>query len=712
MISCKYKIDFFGIFNKLLVSVLIVCLVLGLTVTVHPADDKTVRIYVDIASPDGGNGTADKPHNCLTSTLEELNYNLAFGNYAGNVEVVFSGGVYSFGSTVRMTSAHSGRNNVRITYKAAEGEDVVFSGVSDGKVLSGSLIEISGASYITFDGICFEDNLNAPLLSVKGNNISVINCTFSGTGATQVVSSPEKGYALFLSGTQNTVEGCEIKGAEGGVYMKGGNISGLTDSGNAVRTNYIHHLTGCAVYVGGVGADVQNNTVTDTKNGVEFSGALHSIKYNRMSNISGSAVHTAGSSVTAGIDVGYNFIDCAGDVAVSLPMGTSFSSVHHNIIRNSGIGIYLGGGRDLTVENNVLIFDSAKNISPHAVKYDMSFAEALAADAELYNEVKASLESAGYGSKAWTEHFPQMKNIRIPESFKETSDTDVFYNPAGSIIRNNAIYTSGDVRSASFTVTGKNAGHDVYQKRYGFIHSNTQMPRGSMADFPLADFGIFSLKSNATVFSSLPDFENIPFDKIGHTNFVTPFPFVDVKDSDWYYKWAYYTQANGLMKGTDTAGTLFSPNVTATRAMLVQILYNMEGSPEVEYADKFTDVDESAWYASAVMWASRTGITSGTSEDTFSPDKAISREQLAVFLYRYLRDYKKVTPGVGTTPDTFTDAGEISSYPDFREALSWALGEGILTGKSTPYGLRLAPADTAVRSEAAAMLARFCLGMK
>ncbi len=711
MINCKYKIDFFGIFNKLLVTVLIVSLVSGLTVAVHPAKDKTARIYVDIAFTDGGNGTVDKPHNCLTSALEELNYNLAFGNYAGNVEVIFAGGVYNFDSTVRMTSAHSGRNNVRLTYKAAEGESVVFSGVSDGKVLSGSLIEVSGASYITFDGISFEDNLNAPLLSVKGNNISIINCTFSGTGATQTVSSPEKGYALSLDGTHNTVEGCEIKGAAAGVYMKGGNILKLTDSGNAVRKNYIHHLTGCAVYVDGVCVDVQNNTITDTKNGVEFSGALHSIKYNRMTNISGSAVHTAGSSITAGIDVGYNFIDCSDETAVSLPMGTSFSSVHHNIIRNSGIGIYLGGGRDLTVENNVIINDTSNGSIPHAIKYDMSLTESLGEDSALYESVKHELKSAGYGNDTWTAHFPQMKNMRIPESFTETSDTDVFYNPAGSIIRNNAFYTAGDVKSVSFTVTGKSAGHDVYQKRYGLIHSNVQMPRGSMTDFPLADFGIYSLKSNAAVFSSLPNFENIPFDKIGHESFVAPFPFVDVNDSDWYYKWAYYVQANGLMKGTDTAGTIFSPNATATRAMLVQILYNMEGSPEVVFSNKFTDVRDDAWYASAVIWASDAGITSGTSEDTFSPDKPISREQLAVFLYRYLRDYKKITPSAGISPDTFADAGEISPYPDFREALSWALGEGILTGKSTPYGLRLAPADTALRSETAAMLSRFCMGM-
>ena len=707
----NYKVILFGIIKKLFVFVLVLSILSHLSVAVLPAVDKTSRIYADASAPQGGNGSSEKPFGSIEEVLSELNYNLAFGNYSGNVEVIFAGGEYCFASTVRMSAAHSGRDNVRITYKAADGESVVFSGVSDGKVLNGSIIEVNGASYVTFEGISFRDNLNAPLLAVKGNNVSVVNCKFSDTGYTVSTVSPEKGYALSLDGNNNTVTGCEIYNGAGGVYMGGGSLTKLSVSGNAVRENTIHHVTGCAVYAGGVGADIANNTVTDAKRGIELAGALHKINHNCITEVTESAVRTEGSPVNAGIEVGYNFIDGAGEAAVSLPMGTSFSSVHHNIIRNGGMGIYLGGGRELTVENNILLFDSAENTSPHAIKYDMSFAEAVKADADLYGSVRSSIMSV-YASDAWQKYFPQMKNIRFPESFSETDDTEVFYNPAESTVRNNAFYTAGDVRSAALTVTGKSSGHDVYQKRHGIIYGNVMMPRGSMTDFPLSDFGVYSLKSNASVFTLIPGFEDIPLADIGQESMVSTFPFVDVNDSDWYYKWAYYAQANGLMKGTDAAGTLFSPNATATRAMLVQILYNMEGAPEVEYAEKFTDVAEDAWYAPAVIWASDAGITSGTSADTFSPDKALTREQLAVFLYRYLRDYKKVSPAAGTSPDSFTDAGEVSSYTDFREAISWALGEGILTGKSSPYGLRLAPADTAVRSEAAAMLARFCMGME
>ena len=711
MTKYNYTVSAIKTLKKTFAVLLSLSLILGMTIAVFSAVDKTTRIYIDASAPAGGNGSVSSPYNSFASVLDNISYNLAFSNYTGDVEIIFAEGVYVFDSTVRITSALSGRNNIRFTYKAADGEKVVFSGGSGGKVLSGSLIELSGASYITFDGISFEDNLNAPLLSVKGNNVSVIGCTFSGTGSTVSLTSPEKGYALSLDGTGNTVDGCEIKGACGGIYMKGGSLTKLTDSGNAIRKSYIHDVTGCAVYVSGVGADIVNNTIAGSHSAVEFTGAMHTIKYNRITDTAESAVHTAGSPTYVGIDVGLNYIDGAGDAAVSLPMGTSFSSVHHNIIRNASVGVYLGGGRELDVTNNILIFDSVKNTAPHSIKYDMSLGEVLKNDSALYDSLKSSMTSAGYGTDAWIKHFPQMKNISVPEKYTETGDTSVFYNPANSVIENNAFYTAGDVRSAALTVTDNTTESYVYQKRHGVIHMNVMMPHGSLTDFPLADFCIYTLKSNAEVFSRITGFEDIPFEMMGHEGTDIELPFVDVKDTDWYYKWAYYTLTHGLMKGTDAAGTLFSGNVTTTRAMLVQILYNMEGAPKVEYSAKFTDVAEGAWYASAVIWAEGAGITSGTSDNTFSPDKALTREQLAVFLYRYLRDYKKITPSEGISPDTFTDAATISGYTDFKEAISWALGEGILTGKSTTSGLRLAPTDTAQRSEAAAMLARFCLMM-
>ncbi len=107
-------------------------------------------------------------------------------------------------------------------------------------------------------------------------------------------------------------------------------------------------------------------------------------------------------------------------------------------------------------------------------------------------------------------------------------------------------------------------------------------------------------------------------------------PFADVADDAWYADTVRYTYENSLMNGT--SATAFSPSVATSRAMIVQLLYNMEGRPEVEYKPIFTDVKEDAWYADAVIWAYENGVTTGSSATTFSPDALVTREQVAVFL--------------------------------------------------------------------------------
>ena len=181
--------------------------------------------------------------------------------------------------------------------------------------------------------------------------------------------------------------------------------------------------------------------------------------------------------------------------------------------------------------------------------------------------------------------------------------------------------------------------------------------------------------------------------------------FSDVNSTDWYYHNVRYAVDSGLMNGT--GGSLFAPATETSRAMIVQMLYNMEGRPAVEYKPTFTDVAEGAWYADAVIWAYESGVTSGSSATTFSPDALVTREQLAVFLFRYLRDYKKADVITDGDLSSFPDAGSISPYTDFKEAVQWATGEGIITGKTKGDTVVLAPTDRAQRCETATIFARF-----
>ena len=186
------------------------------------------------------------------------------------------------------------------------------------------------------------------------------------------------------------------------------------------------------------------------------------------------------------------------------------------------------------------------------------------------------------------------------------------------------------------------------------------------------------------------------------------FAFTDVKNTDWFYQNTLYAYANSLMNGT--SATSFAPSVATSRAMIVQLLYNMEGRPAVEYKPVFTDVKEDAWYADAVIWAYENGVTTGSSATTFSPDALVTREQVAVFLYRFMKDYKGEDMAEGADVSAFPDSGKISPYAGFAEAVAWANGVGIITGKTSSDGAILAPLDNAQRCETATMFARFHRG--
>lgn len=174
----------------------------------------------------------------------------------------------------------------------------------------------------------------------------------------------------------------------------------------------------------------------------------------------------------------------------------------------------------------------------------------------------------------------------------------------------------------------------------------------------------------------------------------------DVTAQDWFAGAVNYVTFHGLMNGT---GTGFSPDTAVSRAMMVTVLYRMAGSPAVTGDNPFTDVAGDAWYTDAVLWAAQNGLTSGTTETTFSPDTALPREQLATFFYRFaaLESGQAVTSS-GDNLTGFADAGQISSYA--VQAMDWAVGEGLISGTTATT---LSPKNTAPRSQVATILMRY-----
>ncbi len=174
-------------------------------------------------------------------------------------------------------------------------------------------------------------------------------------------------------------------------------------------------------------------------------------------------------------------------------------------------------------------------------------------------------------------------------------------------------------------------------------------------------------------------------------------PFTDVTEANWYYDEVYYVWANGLMQGT--SATTFGPNVDTTRAMVVTILWRLEGEPASGYDMDYSDVAGGAWYADAVRWATEHGIVNG-SEGQFYPGGTVTREQLAAMLYRYAQ-YKGYDL-TGGDLSGFADVGAVSGWAE--TSLAWAVGQGLLQGSDS----QVDPQGSAIRAQTAAILMRFC----
>jgi hypothetical protein len=178
--------------------------------------------------------------------------------------------------------------------------------------------------------------------------------------------------------------------------------------------------------------------------------------------------------------------------------------------------------------------------------------------------------------------------------------------------------------------------------------------------------------------------------------------------NDWYTGYVQYVYENSLMtgiKGTDK----FEPNANITKAQVAQVLYNMEGQPRVESQNVFeelTDVYTSEWYANAVAWAYSTGVVTGdTNAKKFFPNADVTREQLALMMFRYakFKGYK-----VDKTSDFagLTNANQVASWS--KDGVSWAVGTGLISGINKGGIKDLAPQGNASRAQVAAILQRFC----
>jgi len=199
------------------------------------------------------------------------------------------------------------------------------------------------------------------------------------------------------------------------------------------------------------------------------------------------------------------------------------------------------------------------------------------------------------------------------------------------------------------------------------------------------------------LFLSLPHVVSVSPDG---TADAAPLPFVDVNPADWFYEQVRYVFEHDLMVG---AGDMtFSPNVSVTRAMAAQILYNHSGRPSTAWmTNPFTDVAEDAWYRDAVVWAAGAGIVRGSGDGTFAPGAYITRAHLTLILNNYA-DFARLELPPRRDSQPFADYMDIRNYA--KEAIDRFFRAMVINGR--PDGT-FAPQDSATRAELATMLSQF-----
>ena len=169
--------------------------------------------------------------------------------------------------------------------------------------------------------------------------------------------------------------------------------------------------------------------------------------------------------------------------------------------------------------------------------------------------------------------------------------------------------------------------------------------------------------------------------------------------TEWSHAGIDYCLEHDLLQGLP--GAILDPGGTTTRAQFVTMLWRLAGEPEPHRAAGFTDLTQD-WYRAAVAWAVETGVTNGMSETAFNPGGAVTREQMAAFLYRYVH---VASAADETVLEQFPDAAEVFAYA--RPALAWACTEGLIQGVGSDAGVYLQPKGSATRAQVATLLMRF-----
>lgn len=391
-------------------------------------------------------------------------------------------------------------------------DDDFASSKIDLSLSTDTIITGSDVNYITFDGFTIKGT-RSDAVSISGNNVTIKNCLIKNVA----------GNAVVLNGYNNLAQSNEITHTgRGGIYITGGDTDKLIPGNSRADNNFIHDWSDiyttyqAAVSLKGVGNVCSHNEIYNSPHeAITYTGNNHIIEYNEIHDVclksnDAGAIYSGRSWFWYGDIIRYNCVYNLGSEGFSpngiyLDDALSGQTVYGNLLINiPGNSLMLGGGRDLIVQNNVVI-----NSGRYALSYDDR------ARAMLYNgwfnshvkengEMWVNLEKSPYKTEIWQNAFPEMKSFVT--DFDKIDETGFVANPANSIVSKNVFVN----------LNGKIGYIDDSVTQFSKIENNLTV-KITKADKIFTDYfkGDYSLCENSLVYKEIPDFEEIPVNKIG-----------------------------------------------------------------------------------------------------------------------------------------------------------------------------------------------------
>ncbi len=373
---------------------------------------------------------------------------------------------------------------------------------------------------------------------------------------------------------------------------------------------------------------------------------------------------------------------------ITSPVGEG--STIYTLTGNDGIEIQKSkelSGDDIEHCNLTIITEGAGEVSGYGLRYEGEYA------------LVTATPDPGYAFKGWY-HGSTLVSSDVNYRVCVLSDVTLtaVFEKIGSSNGNGHKGGSGDSGTSAITGSATEAKPTIEHNDGGDI---TIDENGNVEIVPDDGYIVKEIYINGELVTTealknlkVTDKVEVVFEKVAE--WVNPF--TDVSESDWFYEAVKYVSMNNLMVGT--GDETFEPNTTLSRAMLVTILWRLEGEPEPLGFNPFTDLTQD-WYKDAVIWASENGIIMGYGNNIFAPDDNLTREQMATVLYRYSQ-FKGYDVSAKSNLAGYNDISEISDWA--LDAMRWANSNGLIVGRSPSI---LAPKGTATRAEIATVIKRY-----